>query len=1542
MASLEFAGDNGSLSDISATQGEFRSQIAALTDMVKQIAGNAAVSAGNTAQADPLNAPFTLYVNPYTGSDEFVGGSYNDYETGATQAEIIESKLKRLEKQRLTCGFTPQRPFKTINRAVIEAAIITSKDWYTITDPAAHVDCVSIVLAPGVHTLYNDPGSSSTTLTSWGVSKDPTVSELIEFNPATVGGVLLPRGCSLCGPDLRKVTIRPNWVPSNADEAADYSNRREMLKITGTGYFFGFTVMDKIGLTDSHHLLSAFGFASQAELDDFYAKTFSAVGSGADLGSALTVTRGTEYQIVGPIDTTQVPTSAWDTTSSASPYIFNVSIRSDYGIGGAFMDGSKVEGLKSMVCANFTGVSLQKDMTCWERYTAGAWTTTTYAQYIAADPDDIRMKPERVSRHIAAINDSFIQEVSVFAIGQGIHHFTDKGGEITVTNSNSSFGGCAALSKGYKTFAFPSDLNWSVDSIRVPLNLSTKTGNISRTYLGTIASVTSSLITLNTALAVDSSSDDVPAILLDDGYTLASGTRIWVENPLGDDWRTSLTASAWTSTSPDQINVSGALQQSGTNNAPDINPDTGLSVAVGKRVYIRRLADTRTPEERRVSIKANNTAIARLPQRNFVVQTDPSRSGGAIASLFGTTGDDVILVGSAGSGDAAGAGVARTSNLTLRRGAANVSYSINTYYRRGSIVKYQGKHYQALNDLTTPATGGPDPALWGETFVHMPSAYNTEDNVTNEAPILVLDTDTSDDAFSSTLGIDFTNGWTTAGTLRDQYQTGTDYIGAYAFLVALGFSSAAAHAALVPQVEADRDRDPSSATDFPTAPSGGAASGLGNWAIEFRRPSVLRLYGHAWEWAGFLNYSKAVPAAQKDLGAQNKFTYYFTNDSGGRVVPQGSNEDGFNITPRGLEDIETGATVSVDAIDSATLDDIQGTDFPNGLTASSITVDSLTVTNTAFLPPTATTTEVAGPVELADAAELRDPTSIGGTTDAQRNSNISADPVVVTKKGLEYWKNENRLVSARSGTQYVYVDPVNGRNITSVDQLLADPPNSGISGKPIQSILAAANYANAAFGPTQVVEFRLAPGLYTEVETVTFKTVARIRAWDFTVQGYLNNSLTGGTEPFDASNFYDYTKQPTFITVPRQNILYKGTGQTAIIFYIYPSIRFVFEQEGTVMGVAWWGTQQTLHSTDVPDNLFLSTSDYVGADRINANNWRALAIGNFDNALNYYVRAQAVDVSTLEGTTGQVYAVRLREPAIEFRSEGFILNVAMGAWVPAERLFITAGSPIMVSSGEVQVAGLALMGNVRLDNSQNTGSYLGIRLRTASQLPGAYTVQTYELTGFSPVLFGCAKNANISLHFGNDNASSGTAGTPTLVYNNSYSNIRLFNSEATPAIASNVSSAASSSSYWKQLGPAFQGVLDQFGTYTSSPNSNTSWRQQSVAPNGSSGWEGVFGNYNTVGNSTANLKTTGLLASTLFSGRLKITNFGRGTETTIFRQAGSGALPPVDPPIDSSSNIIPGDIGAFTDWSPLNVRVRSIGQGIDVDDVRIVEQSVVI
>jgi hypothetical protein len=1119
MARLKLAGQSGAL-DVAASVAEFQQQIAALNDLMRQVAGDAAVSAGALEQADPLSAPFTLYVNPYTGSDKFVGGSYNSHESGATDEEIIASKLKRIEKQRLTCGYTPQRPFKTINRAVIEAAIITSKNWYTYTDPRAHVDCVSIILAPGVHTLYNDPGSASTSLASWGAEKSPTTADLIAFNPVNVGGVLLPRGCSLCGPDLRKTTIRPNWVPGVANEASDYSNRRGMLKITGTGYFFGFTVMDKVGLAASHHLLDAFQFGSKTELDAFYAKCFSAVGAGADLASALTVTRATEYEIVGPIDTTQSPTSAWDTTASASPYIFNCSIRSDYGLGGAFMDGAKVGGLKSMVCANFTGVSLQKDMSCWQRFDGTNWVQPTYAEYISTVPNNIRMNPARLSRHITAVNDAFIQEVSVFAIGQGVHHFTDKGGEITVTNSNSSFGGCAAFSRGYKNYAFPQDRNWTVSKIKVPLNLDEKTGNVRRIFLGTIQSLTSSRIVLDTPLATDEFNETVPSILLRDGYTLASNTKIWVENPTGDHWRADLTSSAWNSGNPGQINIAAQLLQAGTNNPVENNPDTGESLAIGKRVYIRRLVDTRTPTERRMSIVFNNTASSRLPERNFVLQTDPARAGGSIARALVAGGPEVFVTSNVGVGPTPAPGVAKTAEATIRRASPTVSYASGTYYRAGTVVRYNNKHYQSLKNQTT-ASAIPDPLYWGETFVHTASDYNNEDPVRNEAPILVIDTDTDPSDNTETCGINFTTIWTSSGSVRDQYRSGTDYLGVHAFLVALGFTSTAAHNALVPQLSADRERNPSNPVDFPVTPSGGAATGLGNWAVEFRRPSVLRLYGHAWEWAGFLNYSKSIPAAQKDLSPQNKFTYYFTNDAGGRVVPQGSNEDGFNVSPKGLEDVETGATLSVDQIGSSTLDDFQNTDFPNGLTASEITVDNLTINNSVDFPDTANARiNSFGVTRLASISRL---TATGSNAlVASTDASIESTPEVVTIGGLNRWRQAQRLISGGTETITIFVKA--GTADRNLNSMFDDPPTR--AEKAIPTLARAAEYANAVIGSgNQTAEIRIAVGLYDPASTWLCNVRFIAYNSDLTQRIWASNSLGDETTPnnyFDGSGYDNF------------------------------------------------------------------------------------------------------------------------------------------------------------------------------------------------------------------------------------------------------------------------------------------------------------------------------------------------------------------------------------------------------------------------------------
>jgi len=251
------SGQVGSFDNINSSQGTVRAQVAAITDAVRQLSGGAEIGSGAVI-SDPLSAPYVLYVNPYIGSDRFVSGSYS----------TSGSATERIELQRLECGYTPARPFKTINRAVIEAGIITAKSYYE--NPLANTDLVSIFLSPGVSYALNGAGAAS--VSEWENGKDPTDAELEAFNPSGTGGILLVRGASLCNIDLRKTIVRPGSVPAPADEASDCSNRRAIFKVTGAGYYFGMTFMDQVGSTSSHHLLDCFQFASKAELDEFYAK----------------------------------------------------------------------------------------------------------------------------------------------------------------------------------------------------------------------------------------------------------------------------------------------------------------------------------------------------------------------------------------------------------------------------------------------------------------------------------------------------------------------------------------------------------------------------------------------------------------------------------------------------------------------------------------------------------------------------------------------------------------------------------------------------------------------------------------------------------------------------------------------------------------------------------------------------------------------------------------------------------------------------------------------------------------------------------------------------------------------------------------------------------------------------------------------------------------------------------------------------------------------------------------------------------------------
>jgi hypothetical protein len=1002
-----------------------------------------------------LSGTFTIYVNPEIGEDVFVTG-------------VRESGVS---VQSVTAGYSPQRPFKTIQRAALEVARAQNGQG----QDSLAFDRYLIRCSPGVHYVDNRPGDS--TVSEWVSDPDValTFDELKKLNTVQKAGVILPRGISIVGEDYRKTVIRPLYVPPKTGNFQ--TGRGSIFRITGGAFFFNFTFKDKLGENSSHHLLDCFSFVSESDLEGYYEKTKTVFSQAYDNDA---VNPG-ETEIVAPLEA-GAATEATDGVLGASPYIFNCAVRSVWGLCGINIDGSQVTGFKSLVTAQFTGVSLQKDPYCWQKYNPFTlqWETLTgvfYDEYIQLNPDDIRMDPNRVSFHIRAINDAFIQEVSVFAIGQGIHHLTESGGEITVTNSNSSFGGCAAISRGYKAKAFPQDKNWTLSRIRVPVDVQEKTGNVSRIYLGSVSSLDSSEITLSSDLAVSPDSENVPQILQKSGYSFVEDSYIWVENPVGPDWRTTLAADAWSSLNPSQILTNGFISESGTNSPPGVNPDTGLSLAVGKRVYIRRLIDTRTPPERRMSLLLNNTASVRIPERNYVLQTDPLRAGGFISRELLPGGSEVLTVNSTGVGPDPGLGVSRTAEVTLRRAAPDVSYSEGVFYRSGTVVKHQGKHYQVNKNLISVGAS-PSTREWGETFVHMPSSFNAEDPLKNEAPIITFDYDSDGDENSSDLGIPWSTIWTSAGPVRDQYRTSTDYLGAHAMLVAMGLSASQAHSALVPRESSSRERNPSSSTDFPTPPSGGAATGRGNWALEFRRPSVLRLFGHAWEWTGYLNYSKSLPSQQKQLSPQNKFTYYFTSSEGGRVVPQGSNEDGFNVTPRGLEDVETGVTLSVDSIGSSTIDNFQRTDFPNGIQVGGTAEFNGTVElngPTEFGSQTQAKTNKRGVVRLANADQLR--ATIGSPlySVASDSSIDQVDPEVVTYPGLNLWRQSQRLVSVGTEAVTIYVQSsAADRNLNS---MFDTPPTTPAAAIP--SLARAAEYANAVIGSgNQTARIAMAPGLY--------------------------------------------------------------------------------------------------------------------------------------------------------------------------------------------------------------------------------------------------------------------------------------------------------------------------------------------------------------------------------------------------------------------------------------------------------------------------------
>ena len=123
-------------------------------------------------------------------------------------------------------GNSLARPFKTIQRALIEA----SRFSYQTGLDNDRFNKTTIMLYPGEHLVDNRPGwipdgennykvrdgSTSDDFPGWSLTTNFDLNTadnaLYKLNSCR-GGVIIPRGTSLVGYDLRKTKVRPLYVP---------------------------------------------------------------------------------------------------------------------------------------------------------------------------------------------------------------------------------------------------------------------------------------------------------------------------------------------------------------------------------------------------------------------------------------------------------------------------------------------------------------------------------------------------------------------------------------------------------------------------------------------------------------------------------------------------------------------------------------------------------------------------------------------------------------------------------------------------------------------------------------------------------------------------------------------------------------------------------------------------------------------------------------------------------------------------------------------------------------------------------------------------------------------------------------------------------------------------------------------------------------------------------------------------------------------------------------------------------------------------------
>ena len=337
-------------------------------------------------------------------------------------------------------GNSLTRPFKTIQRALLEA----SRFSYQVGQNNDKFDRTTVLLYPGVHEVDNRPGYGVTSFNNNAVytdrlgnvktldqlsetsnyNLDDPTNELYKYN-SVEGGVIVPRGVSLAGYDVRKTKIRPKFVPDPENLAV---TRGALFRLTGGCHFWAVSFFDgnpqgsvykdyttnRFSPHFSHHKLTVFEYADgvngvgigvsspTTDLSMYFHKIQKAFGdsSGRAIGDfpATLDMQPTlpEYEMVGPVKANDVGiTSIRGGTGGTPDQTITVHTGSAHGL---VVDSPiRIAGVNTypdiyngnFVVSEVVGITSFKYLASAVPADGNAWATLDGDEVVVADTDNV-------------------------------------------------------------------------------------------------------------------------------------------------------------------------------------------------------------------------------------------------------------------------------------------------------------------------------------------------------------------------------------------------------------------------------------------------------------------------------------------------------------------------------------------------------------------------------------------------------------------------------------------------------------------------------------------------------------------------------------------------------------------------------------------------------------------------------------------------------------------------------------------------------------------------------------------------------------------------------------------------------------------------------------------------------------------------------------------------------------------------------------------------------------------------------------------------